>query len=103
MSERKLCPHCVAAKLTSRLYHRGSGSTLMGGGETFYDEQGVQHRHDPNTLTTVWECSNGHKWQEKTHHKCPSCEYPDPLKKYDSPDCMCNYPSPCPNQDPSLR
>lgn len=101
MKSRKLCPECVKADLKSKLFDRGSGSTLLGNaGQSFYDEEGVWHRHDPNIITQVWECSNGHKWTERLPHPCPSCSWPEPPKPFDPPNCMCNYPHPCPNQAP---
>ena len=49
----------------------------MGGGEAYWDEDGVMHRHDPNQTTAGYRCSNGHEWVERTLSQCPApeCDY----------------------------
>jgi hypothetical protein len=37
----------------------------------FYDEEGAEHSHNPNITTTVYTCSNGHRFQEKSSWQCP--------------------------------
>jgi hypothetical protein len=66
------CPECVKQGLTSRVYDNGSLCTLMGGGETFYDEAGERHRHDPNRVTNGWYCSNQHYFSQVTGFSCPN-------------------------------
>lgn len=41
----------------------------------FYDEEGREHSHNPNIVTTVYTCSHGHRFQEKSSWGCPSCDY----------------------------
>jgi hypothetical protein len=64
-----ICPECKAAGLTSRVFPLGAMTTLMGSA-TYYDEHGQFHDHDPNTTTSSYECSNGHKWYSERRHTC---------------------------------
>ncbi len=66
------CPECVKLGVTSKVYSNGSLRTLMGGGETFYDEGGERHRHDPNRITNGWYCSNKHYFSEVFGLPCPN-------------------------------
>lgn len=70
------CPECVKAGTPSRLYPGGSSSTCMYC-PPFYDEEGVYHHHDMNTITNGYRCSNGHAWKTSHRHKCPAngCEW----------------------------
>jgi hypothetical protein len=40
----------------------------------FFDEEGVEHSHDPNVVTTQFRCSNGHRFQEISSWQC-HCGY----------------------------
>lgn len=40
----------------------------------FFDEEGVEHSHDPNIVTTQLRCSNGHRFEEKSCWGC-HCGY----------------------------
>lgn len=40
----------------------------------FYDEQGVEHSHNPNVIVTVYTCSFGHRFQERSSWEC-HCGY----------------------------
>lgn len=43
------------------------------GVNTYHDEDGVSHRHDPNIHTTEYRCSNGHSWSAKKRKApCPA-------------------------------
>ena len=64
-----ICPECKRQGLKSRVYVGTSSVTLMYSAP-FYDEEGKYHDHDPNTRTTSYSCSNGHKWVESS---CGSC------------------------------
>lgn len=68
------CPFCQADNQKSQVYPGSASSTLVNF-TRYYDEDGLYHSHDPNTTTRDYSCSNGHKWREKTKHKCPSCDY----------------------------
>lgn len=71
------CPECVEAGQTSKVFSRGSTRTLLGGGGPFWDEDGTRHEHDPNIVTSGFECSNGHMWATKGKRPCPApdCKY----------------------------
>lgn len=65
------CEQCVAEGKTSRVYGGDSCvSTLMGGGESYYDEDGKRHKHDPNGNTYSYHCSNRHTWSRTTYLEC---------------------------------
>ncbi len=86
------CPECVGSNQRSKVYSRGSTSTLMGGGAPFYDEDGEYHAHDPNKITDGWQCSNGHSFAETRTRPCPSrkCEYgksPEQIAEQGKPEC----------------
>ena len=59
------CPECVAADQRSHVYVGYSSTTLLDFAP-YYDEDGNWHYHDPNTCTTSYSCSNGHKWSVNT-------------------------------------
>jgi hypothetical protein len=40
-------------------------------GDTYYDEDGRYHNHDPNI--TTFSCSRGHSWGESRQHECQTC------------------------------
>ena len=64
------CPVCIKQDLKSKLYGGDSCFiTAMSGGE-FYDEGGVSHRHDPNTSSYGYRCSNGHSFIIKRRIGC---------------------------------
>lgn len=66
------CPECVASDQKSTVRVGMSYSTCMGT-QTYYDEDGKYHFHDPNSTSTNYSCSNGHSWSEVAKAKCPSC------------------------------
>ena len=57
------CKICISKGLKSKLYPGSSMSTLMACGESHYDEDGNYVNCDPNTVTTFYSCSQGHKYQ----------------------------------------
>ena len=63
------CPECDA----TRVYDLGSRSTLMG--FTDYYENGLFHSHNPNIITNLYKCSNGHVFEIKYRTKCCSCDF----------------------------
>ena len=69
------CPFCEKEGKKSKLYSGGAMQTLMGGSESFYDEDGKKHYHEINTTTRDYHCSNGHYFTRKYKQKCPSCDY----------------------------
>ena len=70
------CPHCVAEEKKSLVYCGGSSITLAYY-SPFYDEDGVYHRHDENTINTAYWCSRGHQWSANSKYPCPAlnCEW----------------------------
>lgn len=82
------CPQCVEEGERSIVTVNDSYvSTLMGGGKTFYDEDGVRHVHNPNVATGVWRCSRGHRIVVRLGNRCPGlrarragvCDYGEPF------------------------
>lgn len=73
------CLNCVTSGKKSRVTIGGSMSTLLGF-QSYYDEEGQLHRHDPNYITTGYYCSEGHAWEERRRNPCPSdqCDYGKP-------------------------
>lgn len=69
------CYYCMDEGKKSTLTELGCMSTLMGGGQQYWDEDGKPHRHDPNTTTTNYRCSEGHQYKEKIRGACPSCDF----------------------------
>ena len=64
------CPECIKEGKTSKFYpSQGCLSTLMGY-QSYYDEQGEYHKHDPNTKSTSWRCSNGHSGVTNKRDSC---------------------------------
>lgn len=63
------CPTCVASGERSTVTPGYSVVTAMFA-NSFYDEDGQYHRHDPNSRTTSFGCSNGHEWADSTFPKC---------------------------------
>ncbi len=69
-----ICEQCKAEGKTSRV-RGGYGISTCMGVDSYYDEKGHYHRHDPNSTGTQYSCSNGHSWSKTTYHECPSCDY----------------------------
>lgn len=68
------CPECVKEDEKSTIQVGGMITTSMAW-TPFYDEDGELHSHDPNTSSTSYSCSRGHKWSESYQHKC-QCGWP---------------------------
>jgi len=69
------CPECVDTGQRSILSVRGSSTTLLGGGEPYWDEDGVWHMHDWNKHTSSYMCSNGHHILVIRRHSCPAGDF----------------------------
>ena len=69
-----VCPKCKDEGKTSKVFDEGAMTTLMYC-EPYYDENGIYHNHDYNTVTYYYRCSNGHHIREKGHKKCPNCDF----------------------------
>jgi hypothetical protein len=70
-----ICQECKTEGKKSRVYEGPSSTTCMYS-PPFYDEDGKHHDHDPNTSTTSFSCSNGHKWSESSRGSC-WCGWPN--------------------------
>lgn len=64
MRNKLFCPICVKESNKSTVFIGLSMTTLMCTQE-YYDEDGKYHFHNPNTITTEYSCSNGHKFTNK--------------------------------------
>jgi hypothetical protein len=69
------CQECEKQGLRSTV-EQGVSRTTCAGINQYYDENGHHHHHDPNRRTTIYTCSNGHRWEEETRSKC-WCGYPE--------------------------
>jgi hypothetical protein len=72
MGSPMICTQCHDEGRRSKVYDEGSTMTLLAA-QTFYDEDGNKHFHDPNGQTTHYRCSNGHRWQEAAVKKSCWC------------------------------
>ncbi len=72
------CPECELTGQRSKLYTPDCYvSTLMGGSETYYDEDGHRHYHEVNSSRGQAHCSLGHILNVERSTKCqtPGCEW----------------------------
>lgn len=67
-----ICDQCHGEGQTSKIYDNGTATTLLAPSH-FYDEEGQEHLHDPNTRKTLYSCSNGHSFTVESKVPCPSC------------------------------
>jgi len=67
-----VCVECKKLGEKSSIYANGSSSTLMSGGPPYWDEDGIYHSHDPNTITSAYSCSKGHAFTIKSRSSCPA-------------------------------
>lgn len=70
------CPTCEKEDLKSRVYDPGYTITTAMRCLSYWDEDGKQHRHDSNAVTSKFTCSNGHEWSEEKYHPC-WCGWPN--------------------------
>jgi hypothetical protein len=70
-----ICKTCREEGTVSEVYPGVSETTLMHF-SPWYDEKGVYHSHNGNTVTTSYKCSNGHQWTDKRESSpCPGCNW----------------------------
>lgn len=67
-----ICPVCKDQNRTSTVISGGTEMTCVGF-FPYHDAQGVLHVHNPNKHTTLYSCSNGHKFVHSYYADCPSC------------------------------
>jgi hypothetical protein len=70
-----LCRICTV-HCADRLWPK-SRTTTTQTWEPYYDEKGLYHSHSPNLVTTTYECSNGHVYEDSVLPMCPvqTCPY----------------------------
>ena len=68
------CERCVKEGKRSTVRVEDYTRTLLAV-DSYYDEDGFGHSHDPNTSTTTYRCSNGHTWKKDAslHLVCIGC------------------------------
>jgi len=71
-----ICPQCAQEGERSKVWAGASMGTAIYC-QPYYDEDGVYHRHDPNTTTISYHCSRGHTWTKRTGKGCPNCSWPN--------------------------
>lgn len=64
------CPECVKNGERSQV-NVGTESTTLMYYQPYYDEEGVYHYHDMNTVTQTYSCSRGHSWATAIKNRCP--------------------------------
>lgn len=70
------CPICLDQGWKSRVHGGDGGYRTLMAFSSFWDEAGVRHSHDPNWLTSQYQCSNGHAFAVKSRQPCPAGDYP---------------------------
>jgi hypothetical protein len=64
-----ICSKCSTAGLRSTIRNLGCKQTQMPK-DHFFDEEGEEHSHNPNIVTTLFRCSNGHRFDERSSWQC---------------------------------
>ena len=67
---KRRCPTCQENKDKSVVQSHGAIRTLMYSIH-YWDEDGFEHYHDPNFVTSSYSCSKGHLWSDKKKAQCP--------------------------------
>ena len=63
------CPECAKAEQRSTVRLQSLPVTLMCA-DSYYDEEGQYHHHDPNIHAWTATCSKGHLWQHEDNNHC---------------------------------
>jgi hypothetical protein len=63
------CERCLEAGVVFEMEAVASSSTLLPTA-IFRDDQGKDHRHDPNLIITTHVCPAGHVWKETESRPC---------------------------------
>lgn len=66
------CPACKEAGKESFSAPGNQTTTLMPMREHFFDQHGFLHHHDPNRISTLWICSERHRYVEVSFNLCPA-------------------------------
>lgn len=64
-----ICEMCREAGETSIVRVLGTKETLIPK-DHYWDEEGQEHLHNPNIVTTKFRCSNGHQITEISSWEC---------------------------------
>jgi hypothetical protein len=74
------CPECEQLGLQSILWMAGAGVKTDLAPESFCDENGQYHFHDPNQMGESAICSNGHQMMIRHGNECSvkHCNYGEP-------------------------
>ena len=67
-----ICEKCRDSGQRSTVRIVGTKQSAMPS-DCFFDEDGVEHSHNPNIATTTYRCSNGHSFEEKSSWQCAAC------------------------------
>lgn len=66
------CDECGKAGWSPTVYPYDTRvRTALAVEETFSDQNGERHRHDPNVTMTRYRCAHGHAWIESCISACP--------------------------------
>jgi hypothetical protein len=63
-----ICEKCKRTGKKSKVFPKGSQTTLMAWSGDHFDENGNFVNCDGNTRTELFECSNGHRWQTNSQY-----------------------------------
>ena len=66
------CPDCQEAGQKSKVRYMGSTQTGIAPPGPYWDEDGEQHNHNPNTTRNMYRCSNGHSFFKTEGRPCPN-------------------------------
>ncbi len=70
-----ICPKCKEENKKSFVTSDGVGGTTLLGWSDYFDEEGLYHSHNPNSNTSFYTCSNGHKFAVSCLDECLNCDY----------------------------
>ena len=74
ITNKLICPECSKNSLRS-IVRCGQVLVTQMDTDSYYDEDGDWHFHDPNTGTAQYHCSNNHHWNVKSElAPCPTCD-----------------------------
>lgn len=70
------CPECQSQDMVSVVRRLGPRISTLMMVDTYWDEDGKMHIHDPNRTVDWFRCSNGHEWSKQVN-RCPAkdCEW----------------------------
>jgi len=69
------CEKCVSEGEQSSIQAPAGGVSTAIASAPYYDNEGIYHHHDPNSFTSAYSCSRGHRWVRSTRSGCPAGDY----------------------------